>query len=159
MHGLSSAVISRFAGDVEDLRRDSKAQGLAVEGNRYLLERQNMLALEAFDKSLAMDPNAIDVLLNKAKVLKRLGQASEALMVVERVLGLDPTNHRALYNRACYYCIVNPHNKAKTIEYLERAIGVRGMYRTIAQYDEDFATIRDDQDFVSVTGAEGGGST
>ena len=157
MHGLSSAVISRVAGDVEDLRRGSKAQGLALEGSRYLLERQHMLALEAFDKSLEMDPDAIDVLLNKAKVLKRLDQPSEALMVVERALELDPTNHRALYNRACYYSIVNPADKAKVVEYLERAIRVRGMYRTIAQHDEDFIEIRDDPEFVAVTGARGAG--
>ena len=88
-----------------------------------------MLALEAFDKSLDMEPHAVDVLLNKAKALKRLGRTAEALMVVDQALALEPTNHRAQYNRACYYCIVNPHAKAEVLKELERAISLRGIYR------------------------------
>ena len=115
-----------------------------------------MLALEAFDKSLEIDSRAIDVLLNKAKALKRLAQPSEALGVVSQVLELEPTNHRALYNRACYHCIVYPDDKAKVLDYLERAIEVRGRYKTVAQNDDDFAEIRDDPDFVTVTGTRDG---
>jgi tetratricopeptide (TPR) repeat protein len=59
--------------------------------------------LDAFTRSLSLDPSYIPAMNNKGWVLSKLGKYQEALMLYERVLANDINNHKAGKERS--YCL------------------------------------------------------
>lgn len=57
-------------------------------------------ALVAFDRALALDPQHLPALYNRAGALDGLGKHAEALAALDKVLKLDPKHEAAIESRA-----------------------------------------------------------
>ncbi len=73
---------------------------LVIEGTRLHGEARYREALEAFDRALALDPDAPDALLARAVTRQRLGRREEALADYDRAIAARRTSE-ALNNRGC----------------------------------------------------------
>ena len=157
LHQLRQSVLSSTAirSEIAGLKRSDEAQRFSEEGLHFYFEQQYRLALDAFSRSLAREPDAVDVLLRQAMTLKRLDKTADALTVVERVVKLVPKNARAWYNRACYRCLVDPADEEAIVADLRCAVQLNPEYRGIAAKDADFESIRSTSGFREVVDAGG----
>jgi tetratricopeptide (TPR) repeat protein len=58
------------------------------------------VALQYFDKALAIQPNNFNVLYNKGVTLYDLGNYTEAIKYYDKALAIQPNNFDVLYNKA-----------------------------------------------------------
>ncbi|MEO1625281.1 MAG: tetratricopeptide repeat protein [Bacteroidota bacterium] len=59
------------------------------------LKRQFQEAMELYDKAIALDPDYVQALLNKAAMLQFLNRQAEARKLAKRILRIEPENARA----------------------------------------------------------------
>jgi tetratricopeptide (TPR) repeat protein len=146
-------------GDEEALHHDAHndqgvAGSLARQG--HLLEGlgRGEEALQAYERSLALDPPNTNVHTARANTLKDLGRVQEALAALdaqERALGAE--TETIAYNRACYQALAG--DKTAALAALDRAIALDPANAGLAVDDPDFASLRDDPDFEARTLAKG----
>ncbi|HET7391231.1 MAG TPA: tetratricopeptide repeat protein, partial [Nitrososphaeraceae archaeon] len=55
-------------------------------------------AVKSYDAALFIDPNATDILVNKALVFIKLGYYEDAIKIFDKILAIDPKNVAGLYN-------------------------------------------------------------
>jgi WD40 repeat protein/tetratricopeptide (TPR) repeat protein len=70
--------------------RKDEAETWIREGNRLFAAGQLDKALALFDKALEVNPEDVDALGDKARILNRLGKYAEAVAYWERVLKINP---------------------------------------------------------------------
>lgn len=86
--------------DAADTRlRDLLATGCNRQGVALARLGRNEAALAAFDRVLAIQPDHVAALSNRANVLHLLGRLDAALASNDRALSLDPRDIEVLYNR------------------------------------------------------------
>ena len=82
-------------GPIQRERAPSVAE-LLTKGDAYLKSRQTEQALLQFRRAEALDSVAVETHLGVARAELAAGREAEAASEYQRVLRLDPTNHRAL---------------------------------------------------------------
>jgi tetratricopeptide (TPR) repeat protein len=83
-------------------------------------------AISYYDKALAINPNAKDILHNKGVVLITLGKYGEAIIVFDKILSLDPKNVAGLYNKGIALDKLGKHIEAK--QYQDKALHINPDY-------------------------------
>jgi tetratricopeptide (TPR) repeat protein len=74
-------------------------------------------ALSTYDEVLALRPNCITALYNKAFILNLRGDVDSAINTYDSLLQLDPDNPSALYNkRFALYRVGGSSNEAETLK-------------------------------------------
>lgn len=97
-----------------------KATAYSGRGTIYLQQHQTEMALADFDKALSLDPNNLNVLIQRVEVLVQKGQADKALEELNNVLAKQPDAANALAMRAEIYRVKNVHGRAR--EDMRRAL-------------------------------------
>lgn len=85
-------------GDNEALPAD--AGQCVARGNAWLQDGRAEDAIRAYDRAIALDPNALEPHFNRGNALLRLQRQPEALAAFERSIALAPELAIAHYNRA-----------------------------------------------------------
>ena len=83
-------------------------------------------AIKYYDRALAIDPNATDILTNKGIVLIKLERYDEALQIFDKILSIDANNAGALYNKGVVLNIEGKALEAK--EYKDKALDINPNY-------------------------------
>ena len=152
--GLSSSIVSKVeqaTGDIEALKRGGKLGEFYDKGILDYADERYDDALESFNKIRDIEPHNVDVLLVSAKALKRLGKHDEAADLAARAVGVDPKNHRARYNLACYRCLAS-HELDQVLGDLKASTELNAMYIDIAKHDSDLDRIKDTPEFKAIVG-------
>jgi tetratricopeptide (TPR) repeat protein len=93
-----------------------------LKGNAYTVMENFPEAKEAFLKGLELNPNSVEILLNLGNIYRRLDAPQDAFKCYERILEIDPKNHRAQFNHASFRMSKGEHvEKAKEmcLDYLK----------------------------------------
>lgn len=83
-------------------------------------------ALKYYDKALAINPNAMDILTNKGMVLIKLGKYNEAITIFNKILSNEPKNVAGLYNKGVAFDKLGNHLEAK--QYIQEALQINPKY-------------------------------
>jgi tetratricopeptide (TPR) repeat protein len=89
-------------------------------------EMRYVEVLKYYDKALAINPNATNILSNKGMVLTKLGKYEEAITVFDKILSLDPNNVAGLYNKGVALGKLGAHTEAE--QYLQKASQINPNY-------------------------------
>jgi tetratricopeptide (TPR) repeat protein len=107
--------------------------------------------IKSLDKGLSIDPNNADAWNNKGITLGRLGKHNEAIQCFDKVIKIDPNRADAWYNRACYKIRIADIKDG--LADLKKAIDIgKQEYIELATQDENFVSLRDDQEFRKIVG-------
>ncbi len=120
-------------------------------------------AMATIDKTLENDPRNGYAVMTKAWILKREAMQSgllkpdrdkllkEAIACIDQSIAWMPDQGEPLYNKACYQALLGGEGlKNQVLKNLKSAIRINPDLRHIAAGDDDFASIRDDVDFISL---------
>ncbi|KAM3094867.1 tetratricopeptide repeat protein [Phormidesmis sp. 146-35] len=104
-------------------------------------------AVIAHEKVIQIDPNHYSAWVERGSALRWSKQPKEAILSCEKAIEIKPDYARAWYNKACYLSLEIEIELA--VESLKEASKLTpdGKYRTMAQTDSDFDSIRDDERF------------
>jgi tetratricopeptide (TPR) repeat protein len=78
------------------------------------------------------------------------GEKEKAKEVFEKVIEMDSTEINAMYNLACVHATLG--NSEESLKWLKKAIEGNDQYRKHAKGDDDFANIRDTEEFKNLVG-------
>lgn len=84
------------------------------------------MAIQYYDKALAIQPNNAGALNSKATAIYHLGNYTGAIQYVDKALAIDPKNILALNNKAVFLDSLGNHTGA--LEYLLFAVIIRFTY-------------------------------
>jgi len=70
-------------------------------------------AIKYYDKALAKNPNATDILNNRCLSFLHLEKYNESLKVFEKVLSIDPNDVSSLYNKGIALDKLGDHTQAQ----------------------------------------------
>lgn len=107
-------------------------------------------ALDVANEGLSLVPGDINILNSKGVVLINLSRFNEALGIFNEILEKEPDNAEVYYNRACLFS--KKGDKDKALEDLSKAIDYDEYFKVRAKIDEDFESLRDDDDFMAIVG-------
>ncbi len=103
-------------------------------------------ALVCYEKAIELKGDDEVVWDKKGIALAYLGRFGEAIDSYNKALEIKPDNASAIYNKACAYALQT--QLAPALEHLSRAIELNpDHYRTLAQTDSDFDSLRDNEQF------------
>jgi len=109
--------------------------------------------LAVCDQRLGRSPAAprnADALYDQGVFDFNRGALREAVELFEKALRIEPRADHVFYSLAAAYARLNDSSKA--LEALRRAIAIRPVQRSHARRDLDFASLRSNDDFQSLTG-------
>jgi len=107
-------------------------------------------ALDSFEKGSSMDSSGrTDVIGMKAAALSGLKRYDEALILINKLLVDFPAEASLIYNRACIFCLKG--DKDNALNDLRRAIERDTSLKQYSKTDEDFKTLRNDDEFKKLT--------
>ena len=89
-------------------------------------EEGYLQTIKHYDKALALEPNATDILTNKGIVLIKLERYDEAIQIFDKILSIDANNAGALYNKGVVLDIEGKGLEAK--EYKDKALEIDPNY-------------------------------
>jgi hypothetical protein len=95
-------------------------------------------------------PRNADALYDQGVFEFNRGAIREAIELFEKALRVEPRADHVFYSLAAAHARLNDSPKA--LEALRRAIGIRPVQRSHARRDLDFASLRSNDDFQSLTG-------
>ena len=106
--GGGSAVAVNYQQNINMLKEmvsnDPKNRGAWVQlGNNYFDSDQPMLAVDAYNKALALAPDDPAVLTDQGVMFRRLGWYDKAVENFKRAIKVDPTFKQSLYNMGVVY--------------------------------------------------------
>lgn len=130
------------------LQPDSAVNHVGKGQVLYELQRYNE-ALEAFNKAISLEPKRYDLYGMKASVLSKQQKFDEAVSAMDKGIEVNPGYAANFYNRACFYCLKGDKKLALTD--LAKAISMNPRFRQSAVKDEDFKTLYEDEEFISLT--------
>ncbi len=107
-------------------------------------------ALKIYDKSLEIDPNDPNVLLNKGVVYSQLGQYDKALYHYDRVLWDNPDYYMAQYNKAGTLAVMG--DTEESLVWLQKVVDNDPRFMSMAQKDDDFAYLWPHPKFKAIVG-------
>jgi tetratricopeptide (TPR) repeat protein len=162
--GMSHALLNKLMAEQEQLedkveKMEQKNQLIRL-GENDLRESRYEAAVSVFQRLIKLDDKLEVAYIYLGKALKRqactmadLAQRGQLLQqaidVVSRVIEINHTNDRALYNRGCYKCLAG-FAKDKILPDLSRAIEIFEPYKAIARADEDYKSLWADPDFINL---------
>lgn len=114
--------------------------------------KEHEKALEAYEKSLELEPDNQKALTKKLFLLIILGREAETSGLFEKALAAGDGKGDVWYDRACAYAITERLELA--LSDLKQAIELDEEYRTMAQEDKDFDSIRSLPDFQELVNLE-----
>lgn len=115
-------------------------------GDFYKAKDDYELAQSFYDRALEIDQDNVGVMINKAFVLKRRGKIETALDLLNHTISISPDNERALYNRACYKCLLK-YSVGDVLVDLKAAITQNAFYRDMSAKDPDLAPVRETDEY------------
>ena len=80
------------------------------------------------------------------------GKLEEALKMLIKAQSLEPKEGKSLYLLSSVYCMMDQPEKC--LEHLERAVELDNHFAILAQNEEDFISLREDEKFKLVTRVE-----
>jgi tetratricopeptide (TPR) repeat protein len=95
-------------------------------------------------------PRNADALYDQGVFDFNRGAIREAVELFEKALRIDPRADHVFYSLAAAYARLS--DSAKALDALRRAIALRPVHRSHARRDLDFASLRSNDDFQSITG-------
>lgn len=117
-------------------------------------------AMDSVDDAIRSEPQNGIAVMTKARILKRQalqpGQPDrdkllkQALALADQAVALLPNVPELIYNKACYEALLGL--KGAALESLKSTFRLNPDLRRIAKDDDDFDLIRQDADFVKLTG-------
>ncbi len=107
-------------------------------------------ALDAYEKAITFKPDYAEAWSNKGNSLYELGRAKDAHVAYQKAIELKPDLAGVWYNRARLRCCMNEPRET-VLDDLRRAVELDPELRKDAREDEDFASLRDDPEFVELT--------
>jgi tetratricopeptide (TPR) repeat protein len=129
--------------------------GLLYDEAQFYLDNGHLaMALNSYDRIMAMHPDSLKPYVKKARVYKlakKYDEAIEQLTAGIEKCPQDPFIYQAFYNRACYKTLSGSHAKDEIINDLRRAIDLHPVYKQYAPYDPDLGALHDDPDFKRIT--------
>jgi tetratricopeptide (TPR) repeat protein len=125
----------------------------AIAANRafayYDLE-EYALAINDYTQALAVSPDEIACLANCGLAYTHMQLFNDAEIDLARMKELEPNEPATFYTMACYHSLRG--NLDEALRNLAYAIEGNDKYREMAQNDEDFANIREYEDFRRLVG-------
>jgi tetratricopeptide (TPR) repeat protein len=122
------------------------------------LRGQAMRVMERYDDALGplhlaadYNPNNIHVHLALGWCYKRIGRLDLAIQSLEDAMAVDPDQGIIHFNLACYWSLAK--NVRLALRYLAQSFDLDPNYRDMVSDEKDFDPIREDPDFVALTGA------
>ena len=82
--------VSVGALDAEGLTPDAQASLFGLQAQAALALRENKKAEGLIDKALALKPEAIEVLIAKARLLESTGDVKGALVIIDKIIAINP---------------------------------------------------------------------
>ena len=80
------------------------------------------------------------------------GEYEEALKMLTKAQSLEPKEGRVFFLMSSVYCLMDqPEN---CLEQLERAVALDSYFAVLAQNEEDFSPLKEDEKFKLITGVE-----
>lgn len=127
-----------------------------LESREQYKEGRFTEAIETADKALSLDPTNVRAMNCKARALKKLGRVEEAWTIMEQASamprGTDQSSREnygvILYNKICYSLLLNRISEQDAIRALRDSFVLFPRGRTIAQTDEDLASLRRNDEFL-----------
>lgn len=134
--------------------RDERLSELSLiaQGNAYI-ETDQARAEELYMRALEKNPNSARARVGMGVVRKRQQRLHEAIMWCSRAIEKDPKYAVAYYNRSCYKCLCKLE-LSEVLADLEEAIQLDEIYRELARLDQDFASIREQAEFLQLVKGE-----
>ncbi|MCW5729799.1 MAG: tetratricopeptide repeat protein [Alphaproteobacteria bacterium] len=99
-HGDAAGRLERLALEMQATGDPLRPEVLGQAGNAWLLANQPERAHGVFTSALAMQPDHVDLLIDRARASAALGRFVEALPDLDRAVGLDPRRADAYAYRA-----------------------------------------------------------
>jgi tetratricopeptide (TPR) repeat protein len=72
------------------------------EGNANVAMQKNEDAVVSYENGLKLNPKSVEILLNLGNTYRKLDQPKKAFECYDKILQIDPTNHRAQFNNASF---------------------------------------------------------
>lgn len=105
-------------------------------------------ALADLTEAYRRDPELSQALFLISMCYSHMDRLIEAIQLINQVLAVNPRNDEALYNRACYYSRCGDRERA--LEDLRHAVKLDTTWREAAREDDDFNSIRGDEEFSKI---------
>ena len=101
---VSDTAVSGFSELIEDLKQqadETPESALVWErlGNAYFDSDQPALAIQAYEKSLAIAPENANVVTDMGVMYRRNDSPEKAIELFDRAIGIDPSHLMARYNK------------------------------------------------------------
>ena len=118
-----------------------------------------LISLKRFDEAeeplmeaIALAPERPDALVHLAYVHRRTVSLDKAIETIRKAVERKPDMPLANYNLACYYAVKGDAEEA--LRYLRRAVNAAPHFREVAQQDEDFESLKSNDDFRRIVETE-----
>ena len=116
-----------------------------------LTGEDDLAAINSCDRAIQLGGNKPLLLVNKGIVLSRAGEYSKAMKLFDRVIREHPENEEGYYGKAC--CYARQGDTEQAIAALQQAIQIAPhLCCREAQWNPDFDSLRNDQQFISLVG-------
>ena len=109
-------------------------------GQAYLRKGEYASAIDAFQKTLEMRPDALGAYINLATAYLKQNLPDSAIEACETAIQISPEVAHLHYNLACAYALKN--DDTQSIESLQKAIQLDERMRTLAQDEKAFDRLR-----------------
>ncbi|MFC2166501.1 tetratricopeptide repeat protein [Acidobacteriota bacterium] len=140
-----------------DYKKASALLGIFLEkhnSENELVDRAKIY-LEICDEHVKKDKvtlNTFDDYYRNGVVKANQGDYEEALKMLIKALSLEPKKGKTLYLLSSVYCLMDQPEKC--LEHLERAVELNSHFAILAQNEEDFISLKEDEKFKLVTRVE-----
>ncbi|NJN32616.1 MAG: tetratricopeptide repeat protein [Synechococcales cyanobacterium RM1_1_8] len=137
-----------------DLDVDQRFQLFQNLGVLFFYEDSRRDAYSSWEKAVQLTPSSSEQLNAKGKLLGILNRYEEAIASYDKAVEIKPDKHEAWYNKACAQAL--SHQPDLALHHLHQAIQLDpDHYRTLAQTDSDFDSLRQDPRFQQLLAPEG----
>lgn len=110
-------------------------------------------AIKDYTKAIEIDSSYARAYVNRATVYSDLGQFDEAINDCNQAIKLNPSLSNSYYNKACAFSLMKKPI-TEVLELLEKAINLDGDSIKIAQSDDGFESIRENEQFRKLVGLD-----
>ena len=105
-------------------------------------------AVIAFERAIVINPVFVEAYIGKAEAKFRLKRYAEAAAAYNKALRIDPKNANSYYNLARIYSQKGISGTA--LINFKKAIDIDKTFLQKANYEKDFAPIKDDPEFIKL---------
>jgi tetratricopeptide (TPR) repeat protein len=106
-------------------------------------------SLEYLMKALEINPKSEEAHISIGETYREKGDFDKSLEYLMKALEINPKSGSANYNLACIYCLEK--NKEKASTFLREAIKLDKKYKKNAIEDDDFKSIKNEEEFKKLT--------